>query len=226
MKYLMIFDIDGTLMSCGGSGRQAMNDAFYEVFQIENGFERVEMAGRLDRAILRRSLEINRVALSDEAAFFSLYGHHLIQRLSVNRDLKVYPGISTLLEMLSQRHDVLCALGTGNCEIGAYEKLKAVGLNHHFVLGGYGDHHDSRAQLIQHVVDQAQLRFGHHYDPSKIMVIGDTPFDIESGKAVGAKTVAVATGHYALEALEACRPDFVTEDFSDPAAFLKRIGMG
>lgn len=223
--HLLIFDIDGTLMSCGGSGRQSMNDAFFEVFKIENGFEKVNMAGCLDRAILRSSLEIHRVALEDEAVFFSLYGHHLKKNLRDNPGVRAYIGVEALLEAVASRTDVLCTVGTGNCEIGAYEKLKAVQLHDRFVLGGYGDHHDSRAQLIQHVVDQAQFRFGHQHKGHNTIVIGDTPLDIESGKAVGAMTVAVATGTYTIEQLALYTPDLLLHDLTDTKGFLLRTGL-
>lgn len=226
MSHLLIFDIDGTLMSCGGSGRKSMNDAFYEVFNIENGFEKVNMAGCLDRAILRSSLSIHQVTLEDEAVFFSLYGHYLNQNLKVNPNVMVYTGVEALLDEVSSRKDILCAVGTGNCEIGAYEKLKAVGLHDRFILGGYGDHHDSRPQLIQHVIDQAKRRFGHEHKGSNTIVIGDTPLDIESGKAAGAMTVAVATGSYSKAELLLHAPDLLLNDLSETKEFLLQTGLG
>lgn len=224
-SHLLIFDIDGTLMSCGGSGRLSMNDAFFEVFKIENGFEKINMAGCLDRAILRTSLEIHQVALEDEAVFFSLYGHYLKKNLQINPGVRTYAGVEALLEEAALRTDVLCTVGTGNCEIGAYEKLRAVRLQDRFVLGGYGDHHDSRAQLIQHVVDQAQLRFGHQHCGRNTIVIGDTPLDIESGKAVGAMTVAVATGNYTKKQLALHAPDLLLNDLADTKEFFVRTGL-
>jgi phosphoglycolate phosphatase-like HAD superfamily hydrolase len=219
---LFIFDIDGTLMSCGGSGRKAMNRAFYEMFQIENGFESVNMAGRLDKAILRESLEINRVALEDEAVFFSLYGHHLKVTLENTPEVFVLPGVNELLSAISSQTEILCALGTGNCEIGAYEKLRRVGLHERFVLGGYGDHHDNRTQLIRHVIEQAEIRFGYHHTRETTVVIGDTPLDVESGKAADATTVAVATGNYSQELLKTYGPDILLRDMTDSQAFLLR----
>lgn len=226
MSHLLIFDIDGTLMSCGGSGRKSMNDAFHEVFNIENGFDDINMAGCLDRAILRTSLSIHQVTLEDEAVFFSLYGHYLKQNLSVNPNVMVYAGVESLLDVISEREDILCTVGTGNCEIGAYEKLKAVGLHNRFILGGYGDHHDNRTQLIQHVIDQAKHRFGHQHKGFNTIVIGDTPLDIESGKAAGAMTVAVATGSYSRADLQLHAPDLLLNDLSETKEFLSRTGLG
>jgi len=225
ISHLLIFDIDGTLMSCGGSGRKSMNDTFFEVFNIENGFDSVNMAGCLDRMILRSSLEIHQVQLEDEALFFSLYGHHLKKNLQNNPGVRAYSGVEGLLDAVASRPDVLCTVGTGNCEIGAYEKLKAVQLHDRFVLGGYGDHHDTRAQLIQHVIDQAAFRFGHQHLGHNTIVIGDTPLDIESGKAVGATTVAVATGNFTREQLAVHAPDLLLNDLTDSKEFLFRTGL-
>ena len=61
---------------------------------------------------------------------------------------------------------------------------------------------------------------GEEFPPDRIYVIGDTPRDIECGKAFGAKTVAVATGYYSREALASHDPDFLFDDFSDPDAVM------
>ncbi len=223
--WLIIWDIDGTLMSCGGSGRIAMNDAFYEVFKIRDGFDNVQMAGRLDRAILRESLYNHGVSLKDEPAFFDLYGHHLRKELEVNSGILVYEGVREVLMKLSGHAGVICAVGTGNCEIGAFEKLKCVGLHEHFIFGGYGDHHDDRATLIRHIIDQAELRFGYKHDKTTTFVIGDTPYDIECGQAVGATTIAVSTGGYSETALLAHRPDVVLKNLSDTSELLKMMNL-
>jgi phosphoglycolate phosphatase-like HAD superfamily hydrolase len=222
---LLIWDIDGTLMTCGGSGRKAMNDAFYEVFNIENGFEHIRMAGRLDRVILRESLSEHHVSLSDESAFFSLYGHYLRQNLEINANIFVYEGVKEILEILSDQSGILCAVGTGNCEIGAYEKLKRVGLHEHFAFGGYGDHHDARDELIQHVIDQAVVRFGYQHSRESTFVIGDTPFDVKCGKNVGATTLAVATGAYTESELREHHPDLILNSLSDASVILKLLGL-
>jgi phosphoglycolate phosphatase-like HAD superfamily hydrolase len=54
-------------------------------------------------------------------------------------------------------------------------------------------------------------------------VIGDTPRDIECGRAIGARTVAIATGQFGSEELAAHQPDFLFEDLSDTVAVVKAL---
>jgi len=66
----------------------------------------------------------------------------------------------------------------------------------------------------------------HHripFEPDRVYVIGDTPHDIACGKAIGARTVAVATGKFSVEALAAFKPDLIFADFRDPAAFMDTL---
>ena len=67
---------------------------------------------------------------------------------------------------------------------------------------------DSRARVPSE-------KHGEEFSPENIFVIGDTPRDIECGKIIGAKTVAIATGDYSRDQLASHHPDFLFEDLSD-----------
>lgn len=45
----------------------------------------------------------------------------------------------------------------------------------------------------------------------EILVVGDTPFDIACGRAIGARVLAVATGGASLAELERHRPDWAVD---------------
>ena len=49
----------------------------------------------------------------------------------------------------------------------------------------------------------------------RVIVIGDTPFDIECARVAGAISIAVATGGHSVEELRAAGADFVLADLSD-----------
>jgi phosphoglycolate phosphatase-like HAD superfamily hydrolase len=54
-------------------------------------------------------------------------------------------------------------------------------------------------------------------------VIGDTPHDVACAEAINARTIAVATGGYAIEELRACNPWRVFDELPSPDTFVKLI---
>jgi phosphoglycolate phosphatase-like HAD superfamily hydrolase len=73
--------------------------------------------------------------------------------------------------------------------------------------GAYGDDHYQRSRLPALAAERAARRYGQAFKAADVVVVGDTPHDVECGQAFGARTVAVASGAYTLEALRAHTPD-------------------
>jgi phosphoglycolate phosphatase-like HAD superfamily hydrolase len=104
---------------------------------------------------------------------------------------------------------------------GAEIKLSHYGGWDYFEFGAFSDDSHDRNQLGKFARARALERHGEEFPPEQVYVIGDTPRDIECGRAFGGKTVAIATGNYSLEELEAHRPDFLFQDLSDTTAVVK-----
>jgi phosphoglycolate phosphatase-like HAD superfamily hydrolase len=115
------------------------------------------------------------------------------------------------------------ALLTGNLVRGAEIKLAHFGVWHFFEFGAFSDDHHDRNELGHFARARALDRHGIDFPPESIYVIGDTPRDIECGRAIGARTVAIATGIYSRTELAGHRPDFLFEDFSDTAAIVTAL---
>jgi phosphoglycolate phosphatase-like HAD superfamily hydrolase len=133
------------------------------------------------------------------------------------------PGIIPILDILKERSDCVLALLTGNLAAGAEVKLTHYGVWHYFDFGAYADDHHERNRLGPIAVSRAFEEHGEEFTPERIYVIGDTPRDIECGKAFGALTVAVATGKYSRNELASHHPDFLFDDFSSVDAVLAAI---
>ena len=138
----------------------------------------------------------------------------------------VMPGVRELLRYLSTRDDIFLGLATGNIEEAAWIKLERSGIGVFFKFGGFGSDSEDREELIRAAISRGSKLVGDRVDESpndsigdednkKVFVIGDTPLDIVHGKAVGALTVAVATGYYSIKELEEYEPDYLFENFSD-----------
>jgi len=223
-RRLFLFDIDGTLITSGGAGEGALKDAMKSRFGVEEDLEGIVLAGSTDARIAAELLGKAGIAHTPEnaAALLDEYLHHLPRRLASHNG-RILPGIVELLEALAARPDCVLALLTGNVVRGAEIKLTHFGVWHHFEFGAFSDDHHDRNELGKFARARATDRHGIEFPPEKIYVIGDTPRDIECGRAIGARTVAIATGIYGEEALAGHRPDFLFKDFSETESIIAAL---
>jgi len=203
----------------GGAGRRAMARAFEELFSIADALRDVPVAGRTDAWIVgevasRRGLSAGPL---ERGRFRDRYLQHLAAELEQPGDgvKAVMPGVRRLVDALAARPDVYLALLTGNYERGARAKLEYFDLWRYFPCGAFGDSATNRNHLVAEALDRVKACGGPSVDPHDVVVVGDTPHDVACALASGARAVAVATGGYDVETLEAAGADVVLQDFSD-----------
>lgn len=222
--HVCLFDIDGTMLHTGGAGKVAMEMAIQELLSDGRPIEGISTAGRTDRSIASDLFEFYNKPFNEESLqqFHDTY----LQRLpAVLADLEgeVLPGVVEILETLTGRDDVLVGLLTGNFREGAKHKLSRFDINHYFSFGGFGDLHHHRDDVAREALAEIEQRVEGDVDTSKVWVIGDTPADVQCGRAIGANVVAVATGIYTREQLQPTDPDCLWDDLSDTNAFYELL---
>jgi phosphoglycolate phosphatase len=221
-RKLVLFDIDGTLLTSGGAGERALRLGLKDRFGIEDDYQSIEIAGRTDSAIARQIFRRHQIEASPEnlTSFFDGYLHRLALLLPTTQG-SLLPGILALLEALKHRADIVVGLLTGNLARGAELKLTHYGVWHYFEFGAFADDHHERNELGRFARARAVERSGCEFLPENIYVIGDTPHDIACARAVGGRAIAVATGSATREQLLAAGPDVLFDDFSDLDAVLR-----
>jgi len=224
LDILLIWDIDGTLINCKGVGRKAMNEAFFNMYGIESGFDAVSMAGRLDELIVKEAMSIHGVNNPNMNEFYEAYAAALHSTMVLHQP-HVLDGVKSILEETMRSGKVLNTVGTGNCEIGAQLKLEFTGLKEYIRFGSYGSDHDERWALVQDVIRQAEDKEGLRFEKDRIFVIGDTPRDIVAGQKNNVKTIAVETGGYNRDELRTYEPDFILPSLSNKNAFYRAIQL-
>jgi phosphoglycolate phosphatase len=224
-KRLLLFDIDGTLINSGGAGVEALKVALKERFGIDDDLDDIEFAGMTDSGIVKNILNKHKIPANPEniAAFLDSYVHFLPDELP-RRKGHLLPGILELLNKLKSRSHVVLALLTGNVSRGAQLKLGHYGVWHFFEFGAFADDHHDRNELGSFACARAKEKHGRDFVAAEIDVIGDTPRDIACGKALGARTIAVATGSCSREKLAEHRPDILIDDFSDVDRLILTLG--
>lgn len=223
---LVLFDIDGTLLTSGGAGEKALRLGFRDRFGHADDLSRIEIAGRTDSGIARQMLAAHDIEATPEnlTAFFDAYLSRLARELPATQG-RLLPGILELLEALKKREHVALALLTGNLARGAELKLTHYGVWHFFEFGAFADDHHERNSLGFFATRRALEKHGVDFPPADVLVLGDTPHDIACGRAIGATTVAIATGSYSRADLAGHHPDFLFDDLSDVGAVIVALAL-
>jgi phosphoglycolate phosphatase-like HAD superfamily hydrolase len=226
--HIVLFDIDGTLVLTGGAGVRAMNRACESLVRHDSPMTGVTFAGRTDWSILDDILK-NHGHTLDDALLDELrrkYVTHLEEEIRLpGRGVKdVMPGIRELLAALAARGDVSLGLLTGNFVGGARIKLEYFDLWRYFPWGAFGDDAFSRNALVPIAVARAKANGIGSIAAEDVIVVGDTPNDVECALVAGATPVAVATGSYSKDQLHAAGAEIVFQDLRDTAAFLALLG--
>lgn len=223
MKTLLLWDIDGTLLASGGAGVRALTAAFRDTSGLSDALDGVDWPGRTDAWILRTVCERHQIASTASvlARTFDAYIAHLPAEL--DRSASVLPGVREILTDAAGRPDVTQGLLTGNFRRGAQTKLEQFGLWSFFAFGGFSDDDENRNGIGPHALRRAGDHAGVTFAADRVWVIGDTPHDIACGRAIGARTLAVASGHCAAEELARHAPTAQLDTLADPAAFWRVI---
>jgi phosphoglycolate phosphatase len=208
---LVLFDIDGTLLSSEGLGRASMQRALAEVFGSP-GNPSYRYDGKTDKQIVRdvMRLEGHSDAYIDARmdTLIVLYLEGLRAGVKSGRfNVRPLAGVVEILDELEKHDDVVLGLLTGNIEPGARIKLTAAGINpDRFRVNAFGSDHEDRPELPAIAQRRASETLGLDIAGDRLIVIGDTPADIECGRSIGVRAIGVASGHYTVEQLETHNP--------------------
>ncbi|MEJ2108881.1 MAG: HAD hydrolase-like protein [Acidobacteriota bacterium] len=217
---LVLFDIDGTLISTDNAGLRAFQRAMRNIYNLQIEKSAISPDGKTDPLILKEFLKsynsMDLWSLNSEKKLFAKYLEYLreemILALNTNR-ARILPGVKKLLNRLSSQSDFAIGLATGNIEAGARIKLEHIGLYDYFGFGGFSSDSEDRTILTRIGIERGEA----HVFPASVdgvFVVGDTPFDVSHGRAAGAWVIAVASGNYKVVDLQNCEPDLVVPDLN------------
>jgi phosphoglycolate phosphatase len=130
----------------------------------------------------------------------------------------VLPGAREALEALGGEPGVVVSVLTGNIATNALVKLRAFGLDVlvDLAVGAYGADCEDRSGLVP--VARQRIRAAYALQASApVLLVGDTPRDVQAALANGAEVLAVASGSYDVAALHAAGARIVLPDLRDTA---------
>ncbi|HTD52446.1 MAG TPA: HAD family hydrolase [Thermoanaerobaculia bacterium] len=222
---LVLFDIDGTLLSAGRAARESILSALQGVYGWSGSGEGHDFSGKTDPQIIR---ELIAEALGGERceadleraleAYLAELDRRLVPELVVTK-----PGIADLLARLAADPRVTLGLLTGNLERGARMKLAFPDFNRYFPFGAFGSDSPDRYRLPPIALERARSHSRRDFSGKSIVIVGDSIHDVLCGRDLGVKAVAVATGPTKPERLAAQNPDALLESFADLERGLEAI---
>jgi phosphoglycolate phosphatase len=224
---VVLFDVDGTLISTGGAGMRAFHRALLDAFGLDVGKGVLRPDGKTDPLIVKEL--VAQFDLADQwgekttQALFSSYLDHLEEEMCRAKEgglIRILPGAENLLQRLTTLSDFCVGLATGNLETGARIKLEKAGLRKYFQFGGYGSDSEDRTLLIRTGIRRG-VEFVAPAPVSGAFVIGDTPFDISHGHAAGAFVIAVASARYDINDLGLYKPDLLVTDLKPAESIIE-----
>ncbi|OFZ21007.1 MAG: hypothetical protein A2X94_06645 [Bdellovibrionales bacterium GWB1_55_8] len=230
MKRLVLFDIDGTILNGGKLWRECFEAAFTEIFP-EDEICHVAFSGKTDRQICREMLPSWVSQHESELKIEQVLSGYLNRTRDAIADgrtaeVSLLPGVRELIEELTIQKQIRLGLLTGNVREGARIKLAAVQLDSFFAsgVGAFGDDHWDRYRLPEIAVRRVQQEYGESYSGKQVVIIGDTVHDVNCGKSINVRSIAVGTGRaeHLQEILEA-RPDFFFPTLSEKNTVLNAI---
>ena len=224
MPTILLFDVDGTLVSSGGVGRLAIE----KTFERRHGRRDVvsfSFAGMTDKAIVRNGLLALAKGFASEPellvemdATLAFYLRVLEEEAAAHDGIRVHDGILRVLDLAEACPNLALGLGTGNLREGARIKLGHAGIYHRFSFGGFGDDSIDRPEILAAGARRGAAELGLPLQACRVVVVGDTPKDIAAAQAIGAECVAVATGMHSLAELEAHAPTLACQTLDDQRA--------
>jgi phosphoglycolate phosphatase-like HAD superfamily hydrolase len=216
VRRLILFDIDGTLVS-GGPAKHAFETAMVETYGTAGDVAGISFAGKTDPQIARELLTragFDRGSIDEGLPGLWLRYLTYLEAGLGERPMRVLEGVRELLDALAAVDGVALGLVTGNIAGGASLKLGAAGLWERFQVGGYGSDHEERDHLPAIALERARSHWRAPLSARDAVVVGDTPRDVRCGRVGGTRTLAVATGRFGTTELRAAGADHVVEDLS------------
>jgi phosphoglycolate phosphatase len=219
---VLLFDVDGTLVTTGGAGRRAIERAFAAAHGRPDACNHFRMDGMTDRAIVRSGLTaIGRATTNEEIdGVLALYVAELedeVRRADEAR-YRLHAGMREALDAARKLPQVALGLGTGNIQEGARVKLERVGVYDRFSFGGFGSDHEDRPTLIRIGAERGARHLQRTLGECRVVVVGDTPKDVAAAQSFGAESLGVGTGSFTAEQLLASGATHAFSDLSQPGA--------
>lgn len=209
---LVVFDVDGTLVDSQDLIVEAMGRAFARMDMPKPAPETVRaiIGLSLEQAVMTIAPELTVAEAAQGAELYKLSFVDMRAEMGGEAAAPMYPGAMDALMRLHSEDETLLGVATGKARRGLDHLYESHEIGHLFVTHQTADGHPSKPHPS--MLERALYETG--CEAERAVMIGDTEFDIEMGKAAGFATIGVSWGYHPLERLQRAGPDFIIDDYS------------
>jgi phosphoglycolate phosphatase len=208
---LVVFDMDGTLIDSQDFIVEAMTRAFTAMGRPAPARpEILSIVGlSLPEAVARLAPEMDARAVEEGAELYKRSFIALREERGGEASAPMYPGAREALERLQPRDELFLGVATGKARRGLDHAFRAHDIGHFFHTSQTADDHPSKPHpsMLQAALRETGV------EPGNAVMVGDTSFDIEMGRAAGFRTIGVSWGYHPVSALSAAGADLVIDGF-------------
>ena len=225
---VVLFDVDGTLLS-NQVTEEGERNRYVEIIRDVVGktpsVVPSRFAGMVDPQICK--ILLTEVGLSNERVDYFL--PKVLSRMAeiypkVEKRLALNPGVTGLLGIIATSPTHVTGVLTGNLTAVAEMKLTLTGIRPYFSELFCADNYFDRNTLVENAVANCLVK----YDLSArrdVVIVGDTPRDIESANKSHTTSVGVATGVYSLAQLREAEATHVYHNLEPTKELLAGLGL-
>lgn len=220
--WVILFDIDGTLITVDRNFNRPLLRSIIDDLNINySSVETDPFSGRTDHDILTSFLEHHDYNPSLYRTLKCEYLNRLKSQIKP-RHITRHPFVDEAIEYFESEGCILGLL-TGNFPAAAEVKLSIAGITLEYEIGAFGEHHRDRNELPRLALNKAETLFGAKADPTRFLIIGDTPRDVVCAKSAGMRCVAVTTGKFSREELAVHHPDLIVDSLKWPQEWFPKL---
>jgi phosphoglycolate phosphatase len=215
---LILFDLDGTLLTSGGIGRRSTRSALESIFGTSGNLDEFYPGGRTQEAIFIDTLADAGIGMNQflerREELYQIFLDNFQGILDQGEyQINALPGAIQLIEYLNSNENFVLGLVTGNHTEAARLKLLNAGLDPNvYLAGAYGEESANRSDLVPLAKDRAETITGKEFPEYYTIVVGDTTRDVLSAKSVNATSFALTTGTDERDLLQSVNPDSIFEN--------------
>ncbi|MEQ9308134.1 MAG: HAD hydrolase-like protein [Balneolaceae bacterium] len=223
--WIILFDIDGTLLTVNSDFNRPLLRSIIDDLNIDYpDMESDPFSGRTDYDIITSFLVHHNFDKELYEIFKKTYLTRLSEEITEHHVLR-HNHVDEAIEYFLNP-DFMVGLLTGNYPDAAIIKLKAANIHYEFAVGAFGEHHKDRNMLPQLALTSIKEMLEVEPDPSRFIIIGDTPRDILCAQSAGMKSVAVTTGNFSSEELSKYNPDLIITSLENPEEWFSKLITG
>ncbi len=212
-----LFDIDGVIISKATNKPhfEACNHIFRSIYNKNASVSEIDADGEIDNQIIIKVLELHGLSTEMVKKKLKKATKEMGKYFYIHETEENYVSLAGVKKLLIELKNRKIPIGvlSGNVETIGWRKIELAGVRKYFDFGAFGDSAFKRVDLIKIARKKTEKILNKTVPHKTLVIVGDTPRDIQCGKEGGIATIGVATGLFSEAELKKEGADLIVPSF-------------